>query len=377
MKKSIFILSIIFSFKAFAEIASGDDCGKNCRWSISDEGTLTVWAGDDNGGKGSIGKYKFTSDKTSTTAPWGAYKDDIKNIDIQEGITDLGKHAFARISSTNPVILPESITSISNTGLGYIRAPEIVIPNSVTSIESSAFAWTSTCKVDIPSSVTQIGSYAFRGTGMTDMVIPDTVLSIADAAFSAPKNLKSLVIGENTSVGNIFYYNNEIPDLSNLKMFCSASNVTSCADALRAVGVTDENIANTLKTYSKDANGFYQIDDSLYANATLMAHGAACDDAANCQAILDAASQGEPFMVGGKYYATIDLFANRAACTSLKNCEDMLQAASQNAPFKVGSKIYHSLEDFANGDYDKKRIYTIDEANFVSGKKNSVTIRYK
>ena len=41
------------------------------------------------------------------------------------------------------------------------------------------------------------------------------------------------------------------------------------------------------------------------------------------------------------------------------------------------NKFYNSAGDIQSGNYIKKRIYTLDEANSVTGKKNTVNIRYK
>jgi len=41
------------------------------------------------------------------------------------------------------------------------------------------------------------------------------------------------------------------------------------------------------------------------------------------------------------------------------------------------NRFYNSANDILSGNYDKKRIYTIDEANRASGKKNTFKIRYK
>jgi len=39
--------------------------------------------------------------------------------------------------------------------------------------------------------------------------------------------------------------------------------------------------------------------------------------------------------------------------------------------------MYQSINDLLKGNYDVRRIYTIDEANRVAGKVNSVKIRYR
>ena len=45
--------------------------------------------------------------------------------------------------------------------------------------------------------------------------------------------------------------------------------------------------------------------------------------------------------------------------------------------FFYDNKWYNSLGDIQSGNYTKKRIYTVGEANSVTGKKNSIKIRYK
>ena len=48
-----------------------------------------------------------------------------------------------------------------------------------------------------------------------------------------------------------------------------------------------------------------------------------------------------------------------------------------NGEIVFGKKTYASLEDLAKGKHIPKRIYTIEEANFVAGKKNRVSIKYR
>ena len=49
----------------------------------------------------------------------------------------------------------------------------------------------------------------------------------------------------------------------------------------------------------------------------------------------------------------------------------------KNGQIKADAKTYASLDDLASGNHIVKRIYTIDEANEVAGKVNSVKIRYR
>ncbi|MBR1915190.1 MAG: leucine-rich repeat domain-containing protein [Alphaproteobacteria bacterium] len=361
----------------------------NCTWVL--EGTNLTISG--SGEMGDFESVEISDNVYHTSAPWGV---EVTNVTISDGITSIGQRAFlgtkdlTTVSGMNDVTtigggafnnsgltsisLPNSVTSLGEGAFGScFNLSDITLSNSLESISRAIFWDTpNLTSLTIPSSVTTLEFAAFDGSNITSLVVPSTVTSIEAAAFAHTPNLTSLVIeGTPDMIGDVFYaigqdadsvWGNTVP----LTIYCLAA--VGCgekADGTKAA-VTE---------YSKDGNGFYQIDDKLYATADLMTHNAACDNAANCQAILDAASQGKPFEVGGKYYATLDLFANGAACTDKKNCEDIL--SSNGNPFKVGSKIYNSMADFANGNYVKHRIYTIEEANFVAGTVNRVSIKYR
>ncbi|MBR1916148.1 MAG: leucine-rich repeat domain-containing protein, partial [Alphaproteobacteria bacterium] len=360
-----------------------DDGIANCEYQIKD-GVLTVRP-QDNSQPASIPDYerdgtytRYFESTSSSPFRWDENADTVTTLKIESGISSIGTYAFEDMGFTT-VQLPESLTSIKQSAfLECDYLSNVNLPSSLREIARSAFGGTSLTNVVIPAGTednpTIVGTEAFRGA------------SGANRRGVYGLQLESFVAEENTILDEkIFLKSNKYPlmNLENFKMYCAEGN-QSCVNAIAktveealARGLIDSSKTEQdyLKIFTKDGNGFYQIDDKLYATADLMTHNAACDDAANCQAILDAASQGKPFEVGGKYYATLDLFANGAACTDKKNCEDIL--SSNGNPFKVGSKIYNSMADFANGNYVKHRIYTIEEANFVAGPVNRVSIKYR
>ena len=373
MKKTVLMVSALMSFSVYAANEGWKNCDDdgiaNCEYQIKD-GVLTVRP-QDNSQPASIPDYQRDCTQTrysacTTPAPWRWDEDASKvtTVNIENGISSVGTWAFEDMEFTN-----------------------VSLPNGLTSLHQGAFIECfSLSDVNLPNGLTSIGEDAFGNTGLRNVIIPDSVEEVGVRAFRGGyTNIETIVVGENTILDeNTFLYNNiYYGDLNNFKMYCASGNESCAATLQKTLNVAKNQdlviqsmqISDLLTTYTKDGNGFYQIDDKLYATADLMTHNAACDDAANCQAILDAASQGKPFEVGGKYYATLDLFANGAACTDKKNCEDIL--SSNGNPFKVGSKIYNSMADFANGNYVKHRIYTIDEANKVAGDKNRVSIKYR
>ena len=395
MKKTVFMVSALMSFSVYAANEGWKNCDdegtSNCEYQIKD-GVLTIRGTGENGA-GTIPDYerdctKVKAKDCTTPAPWRWDNEasTVTTLKIEGGITSIGTDAFEDMKFTT-ANLPDSLVSIRNEAfIECDRLLSVNLSDGLKTIGTSAFAGAALSNIVIPDSVTDIGSFAFRGPNPAHFSYSfEDPYSIDGGPFEP--QLKKFIVGENTQLDEYLFvlYNRIDPtlDLNNFKMYCASGN-ESCSTALqKAIDVAKNQylvsqsmqVSDLLTTYTKDGNGFYQIDDKLYATADLMTHNAACDDAANCQAILDAASQGKPFEVGGKYYATLDLFANGAACTDKKNCEDIL--ASNGAPFKVGSKIYNSMADFANGNYVKHRIYTIEEANFVAGDKNRVSIRYR
>ena len=290
-KLIIFITLLVFSFDAKAWTACGTDKKgqtANCEYEIDDKGTLTIRAVGDNGSIGQWGQ------DTGTLAPWRGKG--VKNVVIEEGIKDLGNHAFVQVQSTNPIKIPNSVTDIGYRAFFNVYTPEVIIPNTVTSIGEGAFNWSSIQKMDIPNSVTTIAG-SFRGTNLQELVIPDSVQSIGNIALSHCTKLKTLVISDKTDLGKIFSYSDEemMVDLDNLKIYCMG-DTAQCNANLAAAGYTN---LSTIPTTTKKVNGMTYVYDSK-----------------------------------GKLMTT---YGNRL----------------------------------------NKRIYTVEEANMVSGKKNKVMIRYK
>lgn len=107
-------------------------CGENMTWTLTGEEnnlTLTI------SGTGSM--YTFW---TTNTVPWFDQRNSIIQVELGEGITDLGNYVFYECSRLTSIVLPESLTGI--------------------------------------------GSSAFRGcTGLTDLTFQGNVPKVAEGAF--------------------------------------------------------------------------------------------------------------------------------------------------------------------------------------------------
>ncbi len=132
--------------------------------------------------------------------------EEVTNAIISNGVTSIGKYAFADYTGLTSVVIPDSVTSIGHAAFYECTGlTSIVIPDSVTSIREWAFyRCTGLTSIVISDSVTSIGDCVFFGcTGFTSIVIPDSVTSIGDSAFSDCTRLTSVVIPDSvTSIGN-------------------------------------------------------------------------------------------------------------------------------------------------------------------------------
>ena len=145
-------------------VASGtcgaDDGGGNLTWTLDSEGTLTIR------GRGAM----------SNNRPWYNYRDSLKSVKIEHGVTSIRDGAFSECTA---------LTSIG-------------IPNSVTTIGNSAFSYCSSLtSVTIPEGVTSIGGWAFSDcSGLTSVTIPEGVTSIGGDAFGHCTNLTRVDIAD-------------------------------------------------------------------------------------------------------------------------------------------------------------------------------------
>ena len=163
----------------------------NLTWRLVD-GTLTI------SGNGDMPDYNYSS------SPWYSNKD-IRSVIIEEGVMNIGSHAFDSCSSLVSIDLPDGLTSIGRSAFfGCSSLASISIPDNVPSIGIYAFYdCRSLISIDLPIGLTSIGYGAFVScSSLVSIDVPDGVMSIGEIAFSGCSSLVSIDLPDSlTSIG--------------------------------------------------------------------------------------------------------------------------------------------------------------------------------
>ena len=136
---------------ASAETHSGN-CGPNATWTLDNAGKLTI------SGSGEM-----------TSSPWSSYRDNIKTVVIESGITNIAESAFYNCINLKSVSISSSVKSIGDSAFrGCSSLPTLTIPSSINTIERNAFReCTNLSSFTIPDTVTKTGDTLFYGcTGL-------------------------------------------------------------------------------------------------------------------------------------------------------------------------------------------------------------------
>lgn len=184
MKRTILF---IFFMVAFI-VARGDaqESGKagELDW-ILDNGLLRI------SGTGDMPSYYSEKE-----LPWYRYIDYVYEVEISEGVTNIGEGAFRDCMKLTSVKIPNSVTTIGKEAFEWcIKLRHIDIPNSVISIGEGAFSDSRIATINFPANLSTIEKYTFEGCrDIISMVIPHGVKVIGFGAFAQCTSLNSLSI---------------------------------------------------------------------------------------------------------------------------------------------------------------------------------------
>ena len=160
---------------------------------------LTATLNTETGELRITGTGKMTNWSLENESPWYSYREKIKTVVIENGVTSIGKYAFLYCSSLAEINIPEGITSIGESAFSKCSSlAEINIPEGVTSIGESAFyECSSLAKINIPAEVTSIDWFAFyKCSSLSKIELPSSVTSIDSGAFDGCSSLREINVQE-------------------------------------------------------------------------------------------------------------------------------------------------------------------------------------
>ena len=199
-------------------------------WMLDQDGVLTF------SGEGRMKDYENKSEM-----PWYAYREQIKAVVLEEGVTSIGAYAFYGMPELESIEIASTVTSIGD--YAFKNAPKIdnvVLPEGLTSLGDSAFyACTSLSSIEIPAALWTIKPYTFKnctgltsvtfnegnlekisdgafyGTGLTELVLPDCLDILDVYAFKGCADLTSITIGSGlTELREAVFYGTAIPTIT-------------------------------------------------------------------------------------------------------------------------------------------------------------------
>ena len=152
MKKllsALLVLVMLLSLPGIGALAASD----GLTWSLDKKGTLTI------SGKGEMPDY------SGDTPPWEKYRDDIKAVVIEKGVTHIGAQCFQFCTKLKSVTIPSSVESIGDAAFYRCeKLSAVTLPDALTEIADQTFDHCTALKsIVIPDSVTRIGESAFNG----------------------------------------------------------------------------------------------------------------------------------------------------------------------------------------------------------------------
>ena len=152
------------------EPVSGD-CGEGVTWTLAVDGSFTV---------SGTGEMQFS------TCPWAEYKDNIKTVTIEQGVTSIADSAFSSCPNLTEVSLPDTVTELGYAAFaGSSNLSSVNFPESITTIKDYAFTNTGLKKVTLPSNLTKVPDQMFSGCLALEYVyFPDGLTDIGEGVFA-------------------------------------------------------------------------------------------------------------------------------------------------------------------------------------------------
>ena len=178
MSLELIMTIAVVAFAFLIAINIGDDssatdsgtCGPSTTWVLDDNHVLTI------SGTGIMDDLNHPNEQ-----PWGAKRETITSVVIEEGVTSVGNYSFYYFINLTSVTLPHSLTRIGVHGF---------------------FQCTSLEGIKLHNGLTEIGGMAFNGcNSLKYLSIPDTVEDLSNGMIENCTDLEMLYFSNNLRQG--------------------------------------------------------------------------------------------------------------------------------------------------------------------------------
>lgn len=219
-----------------AEIIASGTCGDTLTWTLDSNGILTI------SGVGDMSNYY--------PSPWYSYRNSIRSLIIENGITSIGDSAFRNCDSLTSIEIPAGVIYIGDFAFSECNnLIDVTISTGTTSIGNYAFSdCLNLASVSIPDTVAHLGSFAFHQChslasitipskvtcieketfsycySLSNITLPDSIMCIKDSAFYHCRSLSNITIPTGvTSIEDFTFF--ECASLTNITIPVGVSNI--------------------------------------------------------------------------------------------------------------------------------------------------------
>ena len=163
---------------------------ENIFFTLNRDGTLTI------SGTGAMPEYSSSNYYGNGIAPWRAWSEDITQIIVNKGVTEIGSCSFSGMAKVKKLTLPKGLTRIGGASFESCTAlTALTIPEGTKTIGNDAFrGCTGLTELRVPESVTSLDGFE-SCTGLKKLYLYNSG-AVEDSAFSCCWSLKTLVIGD-------------------------------------------------------------------------------------------------------------------------------------------------------------------------------------
>ena len=195
-------------------------------------------------------------------------RNNLVNVIIPEGVTNIGNSAFKYCKNLTSVIIPSTVKGIEyGAFFSCSRLKNVIIFEGTANIGDYAFYGCQSLKsIDIPSTVLKIGRGAFYSCkNLREVLIPYPVKEIGEDAFGDCWNLTNITIPSSVvSIGDDAFSEcnklKEVYNLSKLTITCSAKVIHKSLDEESILTKTEDGFVFMSSKKSLGKYEYYLID---------------------------------------------------------------------------------------------------------------------